>query len=93
MIMDKEEKFIIRAKKSYGETSVVSCRMPNEVLKQLDRVSGTHRTHTQWADPKVRGIRARQAGNRGRALNYLNNNTGADCYGRAGVSVLRWLFF
>lgn len=31
--MDKEEKFIIRAKKSYGETSVVSCRMPNEVIK------------------------------------------------------------
>ena len=30
--MDKEEKFIIRAKKSYGETSVVSCRMPNEVI-------------------------------------------------------------
>lgn len=29
----------------------------------------------------MRGIRTRQAGNRGRALNYLNNNTGADCYG------------
>ena len=48
MIMDKEEKFIIRAKKSYGETSVVSCRKPNEVLKQLDRVSArTGRTRNE----------------------------------------------
>lgn len=48
MIMDKEEKFIIRAKKSYGETSVVSCRMPNEVLKQLDRVAArTGRTRNE----------------------------------------------
>lgn len=37
--MSNDEKFIIRAKKNYGETSVVSCRMPNEILKQLDRVS------------------------------------------------------
>ena len=46
--MDKEEKFIIRAKKSYGETSVVSCRMLNEVLKQLDRVAArTGRTRNE----------------------------------------------
>lgn len=37
--MNREEKFIVRAKKNYGETSVVSCRMPNDVLKQLDNVA------------------------------------------------------
>ena len=30
--MNSEDKFIVRAKKNYGETTVVSCRMPNEVL-------------------------------------------------------------
>ena len=40
MIMNNnDDKFIIRAKKNYVETSVVSCRMPNDVLKQLDKVS------------------------------------------------------
>ena len=38
-MMNREEKFIVRAKKNYGETSVVSCRMPNDVLKQLDNVA------------------------------------------------------
>ena len=28
---NNDDKFIIRAKKNYGETSVVSCRMPNDV--------------------------------------------------------------
>lgn len=37
--MNQEEKFIIRAKKSYGETSVVSCRMPNNLIKELDQVA------------------------------------------------------
>ena len=46
--MDKEEKFIIRANKSYGAPSVVSCRIPNEVLKQLDRVAArTGRTRNE----------------------------------------------
>lgn len=46
--MSNDEKFIIRAKKNYGETSVVSCRMPNEILKQLDRVSAqTGRTRNE----------------------------------------------
>ena len=46
--MDNEDKFIIRANKSYGETSVVSCRMRNEVLKQLDRVAArTGRTRNE----------------------------------------------
>ena len=46
--MSNDEKFIIRAKMNYGETSVVSCRMPNEILKQLDRVSAqTGRTRNE----------------------------------------------
>ena len=36
---NNDDKFIIRAKKNYGETFMVSCRMPNDVLKQLDKVS------------------------------------------------------
>ena len=44
---NNDDKFIIRAKKNYGETSVVSCRMPN-VLKQLDKVSArTGRTRNE----------------------------------------------
>ena len=45
---NNDDKFIIRAKKNYGETSVVSCRMPNDVLKQLDKVSArTGRTRNE----------------------------------------------
>lgn len=49
MIMNNnDDKFIIRAKKNYGETSVVSCRMPNDVLKQLDKISArTGRTRNE----------------------------------------------
>lgn len=46
--MNSEDKFIVRAKKNYGESTVVSCRMPNEVLKQLDKVSSrTGRTRNE----------------------------------------------
>lgn len=46
--MRNDEKFIIRAKKNYGETSVVSCRMPNEILRKLDKVSSqTGRTRNE----------------------------------------------
>ena len=45
---NNDDKFIIRATKNYGETSVVSCRMPNGVLKQLDKVSTrTERTRNE----------------------------------------------
>ena len=46
--MNHEDKFIVRAKKNYGESTVVSCRMPNEVLKRLDEVSSrTGRTRNE----------------------------------------------
>ena len=46
--MNNEDKFIVRAKKNYGETTVVSCRMPNEILKHLDKVSArTGRTRNE----------------------------------------------
>lgn len=46
--MNNEDKFIVRAKKNYGESTVVSCRMPNEVLKKLDDVSArTGRTRNE----------------------------------------------
>jgi len=46
--MNAEEKFIIRKKKNYGETSVVSCRMPNEIIKMLDNVANrTGRTRNE----------------------------------------------
>lgn len=46
--MNNNDKFIIRAKKNYGETSVVSCRMPNDIIKRLDKVSNlTGRTRNE----------------------------------------------
>ena len=36
---NNDDKFIIRSKKIYGDTTVVSCCMPNDVLKQLDKLS------------------------------------------------------
>ena len=46
--MNNEDKFIVRAKKNYGETTVVSCRMPNAILKHLDKVSArTGRTRNE----------------------------------------------
>ena len=37
--MAEEDKFIIRPKRVYGENTVVSCRMPVEIVKKLDEVS------------------------------------------------------
>ncbi len=46
--MSAEDKFVIRKRKNYGETSVVSCRMPNEMIKKLDEVaSRTGRTRNE----------------------------------------------
>jgi predicted DNA-binding protein len=33
-----EEKFVIRPKKVYGENTVVSCRMPLELVNRLDEI-------------------------------------------------------
>lgn len=37
--MAEQDKFIIRPKRVYGENTVVSCRMPVEIVKKLDEVS------------------------------------------------------
>ena len=44
-----EDKFIIRPKRTYGENTVVSCRMPVEMVKRLDSIGGkTGRTRNVW---------------------------------------------
>lgn len=35
----ENDKFIVKSKKVYGETSVVSARLPLAVIKKLDQVS------------------------------------------------------
>lgn len=35
----EKEKFFVKAKKYKGETSVISLRVPNELIKQIDNVS------------------------------------------------------
>ena len=43
-----KDKFIIKSKKTYGETSVVSARLPKSLIKQLDNVSSkTGRTRNE----------------------------------------------
>lgn len=43
--MMAEDKFIVRPKRSYGKNTVVSCRMPVELVKRLDNIgSKTGRT-------------------------------------------------
>lgn len=43
-----KDKFIIKSKKTYGETSVVSARLPKTLIKQLDNVSSkTGRTRNE----------------------------------------------
>lgn len=36
--MPDKDKFIVRSKRSYGDNMVVSCRMPKELVKQLDEI-------------------------------------------------------
>ncbi len=46
--MNAEDKFVVRKRKNYGETSVVSCRMPNAIIKELDNVANrTGRTRNE----------------------------------------------
>ncbi len=33
--MNAEEKFVVRKRENYGDTSFVSCIMPNEIIKNL----------------------------------------------------------
>lgn len=43
-----EDKFVVKAKKPYGRTSVVSARLPDMVVKQLDKVAdSTGRTRNE----------------------------------------------
>jgi predicted DNA-binding protein len=39
MVIIMSDKFVIKPRKIYGETSVVSARLPNEIIKQLDDVA------------------------------------------------------
>ena len=46
--MADKDKFIVRTKKTYGENTVVSCRMPVEMVDRLDKVGNkTGRTRNE----------------------------------------------
>lgn len=46
--MADNDKFIVRTRKQYGENTVVSCRMPVEMVEQLDKIGGkTGRTRNE----------------------------------------------
>lgn len=46
--MAGNDKFIVRAKRVYGENTVVSCRMPVELVDKLDKIGGkTGRTRNE----------------------------------------------
>jgi predicted DNA-binding protein len=46
--MNEKDKFIIRAKKNYGEHAVVSCRMPVELIRKPDDAANrTGRTRNE----------------------------------------------
>ena len=36
--MAENDKFIVRTKRTYGENTVVSCRMPVELVERLDKI-------------------------------------------------------
>lgn len=36
--MADNDRFVIRTRKQYGENTVVSCRMPLEMVKKLDEI-------------------------------------------------------
>ena len=44
----ENEKFVVKVKKNYGETSVVSARLPMEIVKELNRTANnTGRTRNE----------------------------------------------
>ncbi len=44
----ENDKFIVKTKKAYGETNVVSARLPIEIIRQLDKISAeTGRTRNE----------------------------------------------
>lgn len=46
--MAENDKFILRPKKVYGENTVVSCRMPVELVERLDKIgTKTGRTRNE----------------------------------------------
>lgn len=46
--MAENDKFIVRTKKNYGENTVVSCRMPLELVDKLDKIGNkTGRTRNE----------------------------------------------
>ena len=46
--MAENDKFILRPKKVYGENTVVSCRMPVEMVDKLDKIGAkTGRTRNE----------------------------------------------
>lgn len=46
--MAGNDKFIVRTKKVYGENTVVSCRMPVELVDKLDKIGAkTGRTRNE----------------------------------------------
>lgn len=46
--MAENDKFIVRTKRTYGENTVVSCRMPVEMVDKLDKIgTKTGRTRNE----------------------------------------------
>ena len=46
--MAENDKFIVRTKRTYGENTVVSCRMPVELVERLDKIGNkTGRTRNE----------------------------------------------
>lgn len=46
--MAENDKFIVRSKRVYGENTVVSCRMPVEMVDKLDKIGAkTGRTRNE----------------------------------------------
>ena len=44
----ENNKFIVKSKKSYGETNVISARLPISIIKELDKISNkTGRTRNE----------------------------------------------
>lgn len=66
----EKEKFVVKVKKNYGETSVVSARLPMEIVKKTGSCSKQHRTHQKRTDSFMYRIRLNEI--RGRGIIYFS---------------------
>lgn len=48
ILLPDRDRFVVRPKRNYGDNVVVSCRMPKELVKQLDEIGNrTGRTRNE----------------------------------------------